>query len=75
MCNCISEVKEKMPKEDSKGRRIEKVEFMSVSFIMEGKGKIAMKTHSDVEVTVEGIKKPITIPIIHNYCPFCGVKY
>jgi hypothetical protein len=54
-------------------------DFREITFPMvrsaEGKVTMKMVSYSTLRVETNEKKRPIDVPILHAYCPFCGVKY
>ncbi len=72
MCNCIQELQKKVIGTDWKGKKIVSAKFLSMAFMGP---TFSSKSTSELEATVDGMKKPQIIPIVHSFCPFCGKEY
>lgn len=76
-CNCIQEV-EKMATEhlheNGKFKKpVKRVKLSGIGFTPNN-GIVGTRTYSNLEIELEGQKKKITMPLFHNYCPYCGKK-
>jgi hypothetical protein len=74
MCTCIKEIQEKALQLKYKESAIVRADFISAAFIIEKPG-VRLKATGEMELIVEGRKKPIVQQIVYTYCPFCGEKY
>ena len=76
MCNCIDELEKKvaehLTEKKTYKKPITKVEMLGKRFTL-GEG-VSIKTKNDFEVTLEGQKKKVKVPVFHSFCPFCGEK-
>jgi hypothetical protein len=66
MCNCKKEICDRI-----RNNIHPDADFVSYtdSEILSG------KTFSHIEVTLPGKKKPITVNVLHSFCPHCGEPY
>jgi len=73
-CKCIEEIEARVVKEFKfKGKHpITKCDIESA--IIFGDTGLYSITCSEMELTVEGMKRNQTQKLMHSYCPFCGVK-
>lgn len=85
MCDCMKKI------ETGDGEQLQKwlaqkhkatlkdADFREVTFPMirdsDGNTTMKMVSYSTLRVETNEKKKPIDVPILHSYCPFCGVKY
>jgi hypothetical protein len=74
MCKCIKNLEKKMVGNLHKGKKIIKAEYISAALLFED-SFTGIKSTSQLELTVEGLKKPVIQTMVHTYCPFCGEKY
>jgi hypothetical protein len=62
-----------------KGALVEKIDFEGLAFpftrIADGATRLGCVTTSILKVTVQGKARQVTVPVMHGFCPFCGVKY
>ncbi len=72
MCDCIQQFEEGILSQPIKGKKVLKAEIVTAA-IMFRSGTI--QTISQAEVSLEGQKKKVIRSLIHNFCPFCGIKY
>lgn len=77
MCECLLEIPKKLVQNQPlKGKVVTVAEVSEATFVYsESKNNMDMRTYSDVELQVEGKKRPVTQKMLHTFCPFCGVKY
>ena len=74
MCECMTQIKEKMIKEGNyKGRKIVNVLFPDGLASIGNELRVIY--YLIAELNVEGLKRKIDYACIMNYCPFCGEKY
>lgn len=71
MCTCISKMQKDLIGKDYHKKKIQKATLVSASIFFTGE----VKTTSDLELELEGVKKIYKTKAIHDYCPFCGEKY
>ena len=74
-CNCISAFeKDIVERQPYKELKIIEAKF-DLALIFENSGKIQNRPVLEVELTVEGRKKPLRKSVIYSFCPFCGNEY
>jgi hypothetical protein len=77
-CGCITDIEKRMVAHANQSGRIKgvvtKADLKGVCFPIFDLG-LRIATYSDVELTVEGKKRPMKTTIQHNFCPFCGERY
>lgn len=71
-CKCISDLEKKMIGFESKGKKVTKAEFTSSGLMF---STMTRQACGEMELTVDGGKRPVKQSILYNYCPFCGEKY
>lgn len=71
MCKCISNLEKDLIGKEYHKKKIVKAELISASLFFTGE----VKTVSDLEIHIEGVKKTYKTKAIHEFCPFCGIKY
>ena len=72
-CKCIEELEAGVQERGYDGKKVVKATMLSAAFVF-NKGGMVYKTTSNIELEIEGLKKKKTLPITHNFCPFCGVE-
>jgi hypothetical protein len=78
MCECITTIQNKVIADQPfKDKVVVSAEIDSTFVIIDNEDSSDMdqQTYSKMEVVIEGKKKPQTMNLNHNYCPFCGEKY
>ena len=71
-CNCIEDVEKKvLETETYDKRKILSTQIIGCSYMMPTFEKV---TNTEIELELEGLKKPKVVKIQHSYCPFCGTK-
>ena len=72
-CNCTTDITARLKGTEVQHRKVLAAKFLSLGLIF-GENKIEAVTTSEIELRLEGRKRPYTQNILHNYCPFCGIK-
>lgn len=86
MCDCRKALEEDKDgliaafiAKNHKGAGPDRIEFEGVVFPLirtkEGVIKMGCVTTSNLKVAVKGKVRPVSVPVMHSFCPFCGVKY
>lgn len=73
MCNCRAEIVKLENFTSKTGELAEKVELDLAITIT--KGQLNVITKTDAKVDYPSKKRPVVIPVLHTYCPWCGEKY
>ncbi len=69
-CNCIDTIEQNvLDREKYDGRKIDSVKFISMAYMMPD---FSIVTNSELELELEGLKRPKIVKINHTFCPFCG---
>ncbi len=72
MCNCISELEDKLVKEGSyKGKKILRAENQNWALMFNTPSRVFL----EIEVEVEGMRKKQIQNVLATYCPFCAEPY
>jgi ribosomal protein L37AE/L43A len=69
-CECFEIIAKRLIGEDRKGKKIVQSEFKQYDWIYEENGAVA-RTSFDFDVVFESGKNG-KMPVIHNFCPYCG---
>jgi hypothetical protein len=72
-CECVSNLEKQLIGTQHKQRQINKVTWLSKAFVIHG-NKLNMVTNSELELELEGMKRPVILCVNHNFCPICGDK-
>lgn len=86
MCDCRKEIEADKDgavaahiSKKYKGAPVVKIDFDETAFpfARDSNGAVKMRcvTYSNIKVTAEERKRPVSVTILHSFCPFCGVKY
>lgn len=77
-CDCISKLEKdllsKFKAESPYKKPVKRVEISGVTFVVGKDLDMTLRSCAIVEIELEGQKKLERSNLIHNYCPFCGVK-
>lgn len=73
-CNCVTELQKRAVGMEFDGKKVLKADMIDGMFVHRN-GRLIFLTSSEMEVELEGRKRPKVIPVAHSYCPFCGRKY
>lgn len=72
MCQCIKKLEERVVKEQPfENLKITEAKITSAALFFDGGTKMI----GEMEVTVEGRKRPLKKNIVYSHCPLCGEKY
>lgn len=72
MCDCIDKFKKKMIGFDYKGKKVIKAKFISAAIMF---SSFKLQATGEIELTLEGGKRPIKQSVVYSFCPLCGKKY
>lgn len=74
-CKCIENIEKKLIGMEfgNKKKKVTKAKIISVA-LMFGEKTLECITNSEVEIEVDGYKKPQKQTLVHSFCPFCGTK-
>ena len=72
MCDCINNLEKQMVGREVKNKRVQKAVLISGAIMFDSFEK---NTVSEMELTLDGQKRPYIQNVIHSFCPFCGLKY
>lgn len=71
-CNCIKDIEQKvLDRKVYDNRSILSAKMLGYSYMMPS---FEIVTNTEIELELEGLKKPKTVNMMHSYCPFCGTK-
>lgn len=77
-CDCVSrierEVTEKLKKESKFKKPVIQARLRGVATQVTKEMDLRLVTVTELEIELEGQKKPAQMNMIHSFCPFCGTK-
>lgn len=75
-CSCIKDLIAK-----SIGMKVQRGQIITARyeqmslFVPRGTNTLSTRTYSELSIEVLGKKKEFKQPVIHKFCPFCGIAY
>jgi hypothetical protein len=75
-CNCVSDIRQKMIGMKVQRGIIAETQYENISlYVPVGTHELSIRTYSELIIQIEGKKGNFKHPIVHRFCPFCGIEY
>ena len=75
-CQCVTKIQKMAVGTKVQRGTIIEAAFDHISlYVPMGSNEMSTRTYSEMSIMIQDRKKSVTQPIIHKYCPFCGIEY